>query len=100
MRKKSFVVIARSPALRGTTKQSDNLLKFLKARLLCYARNGLSVGFPQTIRKVSVQKVCVSYNPPYSNAFKLSGNSFILKLVLIYACLGGTVHPQVYRFAE
>jgi len=44
-RKKSLVVIVRSPALRGTTKQSDNLLNSLKSRLLRYARNDLSVGF-------------------------------------------------------
>ena len=62
-----MVVIVRSPALRGTTKQSDNLLKSLEARLLryalytkrCpepyrfravqgYARHDLSVGFSAT----------------------------------------------------
>jgi len=42
MRKKSFVVIARRAF---ATKQSDKLLKSLKARLLRYARNDLSVGF-------------------------------------------------------
>ena len=42
MRKKSFVVIARSAFAR---KQSDNLLKSLKARLLRFARNDLSGGF-------------------------------------------------------
>jgi hypothetical protein len=42
MRKKSFVVIARSAF---AAKQSDNLLKSLKARLLRYARNDLSLGF-------------------------------------------------------
>jgi len=49
MRKRSFVVIAIPPrrdALRGTAKQSDNLLKSLEARLLRYARNDLSLGFP------------------------------------------------------
>jgi len=42
MLKISFVVIARSAF---ATKQSDNLLKSLKARLLRYARNDLSAGF-------------------------------------------------------
>jgi len=40
MRKRSLVVVAVPPrrdALRGTTKQSDNLLKSLEARLLRYA---------------------------------------------------------------
>jgi len=47
MRKKSFIVIARSAL---ATKQSNNLLKSLKARLLRYARNDLSVVFPQTAK--------------------------------------------------
>ena len=47
MLKNSFVVIARSPALRGTTKQSDNLLKSSKARLLRYARNDLPAGLSE-----------------------------------------------------
>ena len=42
MLKNSFVVIARSAF---AMKQSDNLLKSLKARLLRYARNDLSAGF-------------------------------------------------------
>jgi hypothetical protein len=42
MREKSFVVIARSSF---ATKQSDNLLKSLKARLLRYARNDRALDF-------------------------------------------------------
>jgi hypothetical protein len=42
MRKKPLAVISRSDF---ATKQSDNLLNSLKARLFRYARNDLSAGF-------------------------------------------------------
>jgi hypothetical protein len=46
MRKKSFVVMARSPAKRGTTQQSDKLLKSLKASFATLAMTCLWA-FPQ-----------------------------------------------------
>ena len=55
MREKSFVVVAIPPrrdALRGATKQSDKLLKSLKARLLRYALYTMRCPEPYRFRAV------------------------------------------------